>query len=114
MTEHGYDAPTSDTDPYLWLEDVTGDDALSWVRAHNEPTVAALTSSERFRELEAATLAALDTDDRIPYARRRGEYLYNFWRDATNPRGLWRRTTYDVRLLCDRHARLGCPHRRRR
>src|SRR5262249_28334489 len=22
-------------------------------------------------------------------------YLYNFWRDATNPRGLWRRTTLD-------------------
>lgn len=27
--------------------------------------------------------------------RRRGEYLYNFWRDATNSRGLWRRTTLD-------------------
>jgi prolyl oligopeptidase len=26
---------------------------------------------------------------------RRGEYLYNFWRDAANPRGLWRRTTLD-------------------
>ena len=100
MTEHGDHGTAStdtdsDTDPYLWLEEVTGDEALSWVRAHNEPTVEALTSSERFRELEAATLAALDTDDRIPYARRRGEYLYNFWRDAANPRGLWRRTTYD-------------------
>ena len=37
----------------------------------------------------------LDTDARIPYVRRRGEYLYNFWRDAANPRGLWRRTTLD-------------------
>ena len=37
----------------------------------------------------------LDADDRIPYVRRRGEYLYNFWQDATNPRGLWRRTTLD-------------------
>jgi len=37
----------------------------------------------------------LDTDSRIPYVRRRGEYLYNFWRDAANPRGLWRRTTLD-------------------
>ena len=26
---------------------------------------------------------------------RRGEYLYNFWRDAANPRGLWRRTSLD-------------------
>ena len=37
----------------------------------------------------------LDTDARIPYVRRRGDYLYNFWRDAANPRGLWRRTTLD-------------------
>jgi prolyl oligopeptidase len=37
----------------------------------------------------------LDTDARIPYVRRRGEYLYNFWRDAENPRGLWRRATLD-------------------
>ena len=26
---------------------------------------------------------------------RRDDYLYNFWRDAANPRGLWRRTTLD-------------------
>jgi prolyl oligopeptidase len=25
--------------------------------------------------------------------RKRGEYYYNFWRDKTNERGLWRRTT---------------------
>ena len=24
-----------------------------------------------------------------------GPYYYNFWRDAKNPRGLWRRTTLD-------------------
>lgn len=82
-------------DPYLWLEDVTGDDALEWVREHNAPTVDDLTGSERFAELEAAALEVLDTDDRIPYVRRRGDLLYNFWRDATHPRGLWRRTTLE-------------------
>lgn len=82
-------------DPFLWLEDVTGDQALDWVRAHNEPTVADLTGSERFATMEADALAILDTDDRIPYVRRRGDHLYNFWRDAKNPRGLWRRTTLD-------------------
>lgn len=82
-----------DNDPYLWLEDVTGDDALDWVRAHNAPTVADLTSSPRFADLEAGALEVLDTDERIPYVRRRGEYLYNVWRDAAHPKGLWRRTT---------------------
>jgi prolyl oligopeptidase len=81
-------------DPYLWLEDITGDDALEWVRAHNEPTLAEL-SDEEFEEMRRQALEVLDTDSRIPYVRRRGEYLYNFWRDATNPRGLWRRTTLD-------------------
>ena len=82
-------------DPYLWLEDVTGDDALEWVREHNAPTVDELTGSERFTELDADALEILDTDDRIPYVRRRGDFLYNFWRDAAHPRGLWRRTTLD-------------------
>ena len=33
--------PVAD-DPYLWLEDITGDDALDWVRRHNDPTLAEL------------------------------------------------------------------------
>ena len=37
----------------------------------------------------------LDDDQRIPAVVQRGDYLYNFWRDATNQRGLWRRTTLD-------------------
>ncbi len=45
--------------------------------------------------MRAEALEVLDTDARIPYVVRRGEYLYNFWRDGTNPRGLWRRTTLD-------------------
>ncbi|MCW2561340.1 MAG: serine protease, family peptidase [Mycobacterium sp.] len=83
-----------DSDPHLWLEDITGDDALQWVEAHNEPTLADL-DGERFQQMRAEALEVLDTDSRIPYVRRRGEYLYNFWRDAANPRGLWRRTTLD-------------------
>jgi prolyl oligopeptidase len=79
-------------DPYLWLEDITGEAALNWVRARNEPTVAEF-GGEEFERMRAEALEVLDTDARIPYVRRRGEYLYNFWRDAANPRGLWRRTT---------------------
>lgn len=86
-------APVTD-DPFLWLEDVTGDDALAWVRAHNDVTTAAL-GGDRFEEMRTQALEVLDTDTRIPYTRRRGDFLYNFWRDAANPRGLWRRTTLD-------------------
>ncbi|GFG72030.1 prolyl oligopeptidase family serine peptidase [Mycolicibacter senuensis] len=82
------------TDPYLWLEDVTGDDALDWVRAHNAPTVDEFAGDD-FEAMRTAALEVLDTDARIPYVRRRGDHLYNFWRDAANPRGLWRCTTLD-------------------
>ena len=58
--------------PYLWLEDVTGDDALDWVRRHNEPTLAEL-RDERFEQMRAEALEVLDTDARIPYVRRRGD-----------------------------------------
>lgn len=85
---------SADGDPYLWLEDVTGDDALDWVRKHNDPTLAEL-SDDEFETMRAEALEVLDTDSRIPYVRRRGEYLYNFWRDQANPRGLWRRTTLE-------------------
>ncbi|MCF6386374.1 prolyl oligopeptidase family serine peptidase [Mycobacterium sp. MBM] len=81
-------------DPHLWLEDVTGDDALAWVRTHNEPTLADLGDDE-FEVMRAEALEVLDTDARIPYVRRRGAHLYNFWRDETHPRGLWRRTSLD-------------------
>jgi prolyl oligopeptidase len=81
-------------DPYLWLEDILGDEALDWVRARNEPTVAEF-SGDDFERMRTQALEVLDTDARIPYVRRRGDYLYNFWRDAANPRGLWRRTTLD-------------------
>jgi prolyl oligopeptidase len=81
-------------DPYLWLEDILGEEALDWVRARNAPTEAEF-SGEDFERMRTQALEVLDTDARIPYVRRRGDYLYNFWRDAANPRGLWRRTTLD-------------------
>ncbi len=82
-------------DPYLWLEDVTGEDALAWVRAQNERTLGALSGSAEFERLRTEVLAALDSDARIPFVRRRGEFLYNYWQDAAHPRGLWRRTTLE-------------------
>ncbi len=80
-------------DPYLWLEEVDGEQALDWVRAQNERSVAELSSGPEFAQLQDRLLAVLDSDDRIPYVQKQGDYVYNFWRDTTNPRGLWRRTT---------------------
>ncbi|QWF77580.1 prolyl oligopeptidase family serine peptidase [Amycolatopsis sp. CA-230715] len=85
----------ADEDPYLWLEDVTGDAPLGWVRERNAETAAVLAETPRFTALRDDIREVLDADDRIPYVVRRGEHLYNFWMDADHPRGLWRRTTLE-------------------
>jgi prolyl oligopeptidase len=83
-----------DDDPYLWLEAIDGEQAMDWVERHNEPTLSRL-SGDRFEQLRGEALDLLDADTRIPGVVRCGEYLYNFWRDASHPRGLWRRTTVE-------------------
>jgi prolyl oligopeptidase len=84
--------PASD-DPYAWLEDVTGEKSLDWVRARNKVSQSLLEADPEFAKLNADLLAILDSDERIPMVSKRGEFYYNFWRDKENPRGLWRRTT---------------------
>ncbi len=80
-------------DPYLWLEEVHSERALAWVRERNAESEAALQSQPGFEALRSSLREVLDSKDQIPYVARRGEALYNLWRDAAHPRGLWRRTT---------------------
>jgi prolyl oligopeptidase len=83
------------SDPYLGLEEVTGERALAWVRERNAETLADLATGERFAAIRDGIREVLDSAEKLPGLRWRGEYLYNFWRDAAHPRGLWRRTTVD-------------------
>jgi len=81
-----------DDDPYLWLEDVDGARALSWVEAQNAATLARF--GDKSFAADRDTLAAIyDRPDNLPLVARRGVHLFNFWKDERNPRGLWRRTT---------------------
>jgi len=81
-----------DDDPYLWLEEIEEARALAWVEARNGATLARF-GNARFAADRDSLSAILDRPDRIPGVRRHGPHLHNFWRDAANPRGLWRRTT---------------------
>ena len=80
-------------DPYLWLEEVQGERALAWAKERNAQSQTLLEAVPGFADSRDKILAVLNNRDQIPYVSRRGEYVYNFWRDASNPRGLWRRTT---------------------
>lgn len=80
-------------DPYMWLEDVTGDKALKWVREQNAVSTQELQASPLFEPLRQRLLAIYDSKERIPYVAKHGAYYYNYWRDSQNVRGLFRRTS---------------------
>ena len=82
-------------DPYLWLEEVDGADALAWVEERNRATRAALAEDPGFVSLQKRLRGLFDAEDRILWVRKRGDWYYNFQQDAEHPRGLWRRTTLE-------------------
>jgi prolyl oligopeptidase len=87
------ETPSVVEDPYLWLEDVTSERALTWVRSQNAISTKELEASPDFEPIRKRLLAILDSRERIPYVSKHGAWCYNFWRDENNVRGLWRRTS---------------------
>ena len=83
-----------DDDPWLWLEEIDGIGALDWVTAQTAATLSRYADA-RFEADRDEVRAILNLPDNIPWITRRGGMLYNFWRDAESPRGVWRRTTMD-------------------
>jgi prolyl oligopeptidase len=83
-----------DDDPYLWLEEIEGRQVIDWVEAQNAATL------QRFNDARTAadrgTLKAIfDRPDNIPFPNRRAGRVFNPWRDAAHPRGVWRTTTIE-------------------
>ncbi|MEM1152089.1 MAG: S9 family peptidase, partial [Pseudomonadota bacterium] len=82
-------------DPYLWMEEVEGEDALAWVRGQNERSLAILEAHPKYEGYLEAAKEIATSNARIPYSSVRQGMAYNFWQDETNVRGLWRRTTME-------------------
>jgi prolyl oligopeptidase len=80
-------------DPYLWLEEVTGEKALAWAREQNAKSTGELEQMPGFAPLRDRLRGILDSKEKLPYVEKRGAFYYNFWRDAQNPKGMLRRTT---------------------
>jgi prolyl oligopeptidase len=103
-----------DDDPFLWLEEVEGERAVAWVEERNALTLARFGGAGTIADRDSLA-AILDRPDKLPAIARRGRWIWNFWQDAANPRGIWRRTTlesfrretpdWDVVLDLDRLAR---------
>ena len=86
-------AGPAEDDPYLWLEEIDGDAGDSTVGDRDAPNLATLKAVPEFEQLFKTNLEIYNSDERIPNVGMRGDWLYNFWRDADHVRGLWRRTT---------------------
>ncbi|MFG1690979.1 prolyl oligopeptidase family protein [Gemmatimonadota bacterium] len=91
-------SPGEGEDPFLWLEEVEGEQAMDWVLAQNELTRAELKALPVYQELFDNTLEILTSTARIAYPSIQGDMLYNFWTEGDHPRGIYRRTTWNSYL----------------
>ncbi|VXB90900.1 prolyl oligopeptidase family protein [Brevundimonas sp. G8] len=82
-------------DDHLALEQVDGAEAMAFVAEENRKSLAILTGDPRYETFRAEAQAILTATDRIPTPSFLGDGVGNFWQDATNPKGVWRRTTLD-------------------
>jgi len=85
--------PPDTVDPNLFLEEMTGARAMAWVKVENEKTAAVLEKDPRFASIFKAAVTMASAKDRLAYVQFMAGQLYNFWRDETHVRGIWRRTT---------------------
>ena len=81
------------TDPFLWLEDVHGAKPLEWVKTQNTKSTLQLQRDPDYQRDYDSILKVMDATDRIPYGTIDHQFVFNFWQDATHPKGVWRRTT---------------------
>ncbi|NEP61141.1 MAG: S9 family peptidase, partial [Symploca sp. SIO2G7] len=85
----------AEDDPYLWLENVEGENALAWARGQNERSLELLEAHPLFEPIHERALEILTSEDRIDYPGLRDGEVYNFWRDAEHVRGIWRKTSLE-------------------
>jgi prolyl oligopeptidase len=88
-------------DPYLWLEDVEGERAMAWVTEQSDATLATMNAHAVYDSIYGATLAILESEDKIDYPTLRGDWIYNFWQDGDHERGVWRRAPVESYLSDD-------------
>lgn len=82
-------------DPHLWLEEIEGKEALSWVKERNEKSLTHFEKAKNYQSIEEDIRKIALAKDRIALPNLMNGYLYNFWQDQTHVRGIWRRTTLE-------------------
>ena len=87
-------------DPYIWLEEIQGERALAKVDQWNADTEAVLTAQPEYPLAKAWAKQILDDTRQIAMPDAiMGDQVTNLWRDANNPRGLWRIASLDSYMV---------------
>ena len=94
MTTTAAETAPEPTDENVWLEEIYGEEQLAWVKEQNSRTEDLLADAD-YVQLESSILEVMDSTDRIAMVGKHGRWYYNFWKDRENPKGLWRRTTWE-------------------
>jgi prolyl oligopeptidase len=85
--------PVPADDNFVWLEDWHGEKSMQWVEAENKATVGTLQGDRRYAGYFRDALAIASAKDRIAMPSMIGGRIFNFWRDAEHPQGVWRVTS---------------------
>ena len=62
-------------DPYLWLEEVEGEEALAWVEEQNAESLGYLEALPTFKPIYDRNLEIYDSEDRIVSPGLMGAYI---------------------------------------
>ena len=78
-------------DSFLWLEEVENPKALEWVEGWNKKSLEVIKGQPGYQAVYDKNLEIYNSNERIADPGIYGDFIYNFWQDKTNPRGIWRR-----------------------
>ena len=92
LTIFSFTANSQSEDPYLWLEEVESEKSLNWVKSQNKLTSDRIVKVDGFDEMKNKFVETYNDKDKIVYPTPVGDYIYNFWKDESHVRGVWRRT----------------------
>ncbi|MGH8297515.1 MAG: S9 family peptidase, partial [Steroidobacteraceae bacterium] len=86
-------AASSESNPYLWLAQIHGRNALAWVERQNARSDRVLKTDPIYARDRSRILSVLNARTRIPQGTLDHGWVLNFWQGTDHVRGIWRRTT---------------------
>jgi prolyl oligopeptidase len=84
------------SDPFLWLEEIESPRALAWVNAQSGRAEKLIEAMPGFDERYKATLRSVTTREaNLQFPTPEAGHIYNHFRTASQPLGVWRRATLE-------------------